>query len=363
MNKLKELPFTSYRPSYEFLAFYRIFFSLFLLWMGIADNSWIDAIPKSAMHPPISMLSFIDFIPSEMFFVVCRYLMYLGLLLILIGYRPRIFAILYIVLYVVTNNYAYSFGKINHDFIYTLPILVMAFSPWNRTYSFFPEPPEKTDELAKSWPMFLMSLVFSFGMFTAGFSKILGGWLSMDTQYTQIFFNQYRYIIGWTDLLSGVYDGIRSKVFWEILDYTTVIFETLFLVAFLSPKFFRVMLVAAIFFHINVLLMLNISFMFSIGLYTLFIPAYLLPASFRNKVKNVFTGIFNQKYRAIAVVVVAVYLLVIAFFNINTVEFLLNKFFYSISFGKYSASLIIMGGYMLLAFYLFIRSQKKVNLE
>lgn len=363
MNKLKELPFTSYHPSYEFLAFYRIFFSLFLLWIGIADNSWIHSIPGSAMHPPISMLSFIDFIPSEIFFVVCRYIMYLGLLLILIGYRPRIFAILYMVLYIVTNNYAYSFGKINHDFIYTLPLLVMAFSPWNRTYSFFPEPEQETDGLAKSWPMFLMSLIFSFGMFTAGFAKILGGWLSMDTQYTQIFFNQYRYIIGWSDLLSGVYDGIRSKIFWEILDYFTVIFETVFIVAFLYPKFFRCMLVVAIVFHINVLLMLNISFMFSIGLYTLFIPTYLLPAGFKNKVKTILARIFNQKYRTAAVVLVVLYLLLLGFFNINTVDFVFNKFFNYISFafGKYSVPLIIMGGYLLLAFYLFTRSLKKFD--
>lgn len=361
MNKLKELPFTSYHPSYEFLAFYRIFFSLFLLWVGISDNSWIYSIPGSAMLPPVSILSFTDFIPSEFFFVACRFIMHMCLLLILIGFKPRIFAIIYMVLYIVTNNYAYSFGKINHDFIYTLPLLVMAFSPWNRVYSFFPEPEQETDGLAKSWPIFLMSLIFSFGMFTAGFAKILGGWLSIETQYTQIFFNKYRYIMGWKDLLSDVYDSIESRLFWEILDYFTVIFETIFIVSFLYPKFFRSMLIVAIFFHINVLLMLNISFSFSIGLYTLFIPAHLLPAAFRHKIKTILAMIFDQKYKVIAIILVVLYLLLLIFFNISTVDFVINKLlsYISFTFGKYSVPLIIMCGYLLLAFYLLMRSWRK----
>ncbi|MDR6527224.1 putative membrane protein YphA (DoxX/SURF4 family) [Chryseobacterium rhizosphaerae] len=363
MNKLKELPFTSYHPSYEFLAFYRIFFSMFLLWIGVSDNSWIHSIPNSAMHPPISILSFIDFIPSETFFVLCRYIMYLGLLLIIIGYKPRIFAIVYMVIYVLTSNYAYSFGKVNHDFVYTLPILIMAFSPWNRTYSFFPEPVKETDGPAKSWPLFMISLIFSFGMFTAGFSKILGGWLSMDTQYTQIFFSQYRYIIGWNDFLSDFYDGINSKIFWEFLDYFTVFFETVFIIAFLYPKFFRFMLLVTVFFHLNVLLMLNISFMYSIGLYTLFIPAYLLPVNFRCKVKKILTHIFNPNYRLIALVMIVLYLLILGFFDINTIGFICNEFFSFIAFGQNSTSLIMMGGAFLLALYLFIRSLRKLDIK
>ncbi|MCJ7933412.1 MAG: hypothetical protein MUW56_07165 [Chryseobacterium sp.] len=359
MNKLKELPFTSYHPSYEFLAFYRIFFSLFLLWAGVADNSWIHSIPNSAMHPPISMLSFTDTIPSEAFFVICRYTMYASLLLILIGFRPRIFCILYMILYVTTSNYAYSFGKVNHDFIYTLPVLIMSFSPWNRVYSFFPEPKKETDELAKSWPVFLMSMIFGFGMFTAGLSKILGGWLSTDTQYTQIFFNQYRYIIGWNDLLSDFYDKISSQAFWEFLDYFTVIFETVFIVAFFNPRFFRGMLLVTVFFHLNVLLMLNISFMYSIGLYALFIPAYLIPATFRNQVKNVLTHLFNPGYRVGAVLFAVFYLLILGVFNTNAASFIIDGFFSVIAFGKYSTALIMLGGSFLLALYLLMRSLGK----
>ncbi|WP_330743546.1 hypothetical protein [Chryseobacterium sp. CP-77] len=361
MNKLKELPFVSYRPSYEFLAFYRIFFSMFLLWSGVADNSWIHSIPNSAMLPPISILSFTDIVPSEAFFVLCRYIIYACLLLILIGYKPRIFAILYMILYVLTNNYAYSFGKVNHDFIYTLPIMIMAFSPWNKTFSFFPEPVKETDELAKSWPLFMISLIFSFGMFTAGFSKILGGWLSTDIQYTQIFFTQYRFIIGWNDLLSDFYEGINSKIFWEALDYFTVIFEMVFIVAFMSPKFFRYMLLVTIFFHLNVLLMLNISFMNSIGLYSLFIPAWLLPSGFRNRIKNGMLRIFNPEYRKAAIAVVILYLLVLKIFNINTMGSVINGLFSLIAFCKLSTPLIMLGSAFLFSLYLLIRSLRKTD--
>ncbi|MBV8328088.1 hypothetical protein [Chryseobacterium sp.] len=363
MNKLTELPFASYHPGDEFLAFYRIFFSAFLLWIGISDNSWIHSIPNTAMQPPISVLSFTEAIPSRAFFVICQYLMYLCLLLILTGYRPRIFAILYMVLYIVTSNYAYSFGKVNHDFIYTLPILIIAFTPWNKTFSFFPEPEKETDESARSWPLFMISMIVSFGMFTAGISKILGGWLSADTQYTQIFFSQYRYIIGWNGLLSDFYDQISSKVFWEILDDLTVIFETSFIVAFFYPKFFRLMLLLLVFFHLNVLLMLNISFMYSIGLYVLFIPAYLLPSGLKKKVKNILTYIFRPEHRGFALVSVMLYLLVLVFFHINIIGFIVNELFSLVAFNQYSTSLIMLGGAFLFALYLLMRSFRKAEMR
>ncbi|WP_419869800.1 hypothetical protein [Chryseobacterium sp. CT-SW4] len=360
IKKLKELPFTSYHPSYEFLAFYRIFFSLFLLWMGVSDYSWISDIPNSAMLPPISPLSFVESIPPKWFFVACKYIMYACLLLILIGFRPRIFAIVFMVTVLITNNYAYSFGKINHNFIYTLPILIMAFSPWNHTYSFFPEPKKETDVLSRSWPIFLISMLFGFGMFTAGFAKYLGGWLSLDTQYSQIFFYRYRYGFEWNKLLSDFYDTIPYPLFWEFFDYFTVLFEVAFIVAFLKPKYFRFMLLLTLLFHLNVLFMLNISFSFAMGLYALFIPADLLPEGFKNGVKKIFRSIFQPRYKWGGIVFVILYIILIAKFNLNLVGFLPGRIVTLLPItNEYMLSIIVIGFSFLLALYLFIRSFKK----
>ncbi|WP_326981028.1 hypothetical protein VUJ46_12095 [Chryseobacterium sp. MYb264] len=363
IKKIKELPFSSYHPSYEFLAFYRIFFSLFLLWMGVSDASWINNIPNSAMHPPISMLSFADTIPPVAFFFFTKYLMYGCLLFILIGLRPRLFAVLYMLTYIITSNYAYSFGKINHDFIYTLPILIMSFSPWNCSYSFFKEPKTENDILSKSWPVFLVSMIFSFGMFTAGFAKIKGGWLNPDLQYTQIFLYQYRYGIGWNALLSDYFVKITSKIFWEFLDYFTVIFETLFIIAFIRPKFFRIMLLLALFFHLNVLFMLNISFVYSIGLYSLFIPTALLSEKLKKTVKNALQKIFSLQYKNIALGIVMVLISVFIIFNINIISFTINKFFSLFTFSTYATSIIILGGAFIAGLILFIKSFKKPALN
>lgn len=358
IEKIKKLPFTSYNPSDEFLAFYRIFFSLYLLWMGISNDSWVYSIPNSAMHPPISILSFTDNVPPEWFFIGCYYSMYLCLLLILIGLKPRIFAILYMVVYIVSSNYAFSFGKINHTFVYALPIIIMAFSPWNMTYSFFPEPKRETDILSKSWPMFLLSMLLGFGIFTAGLAKILGGWLNTDIQSTQVFFYQYRYGIGWDDLMSDTYDKINSQFFWEFLDYCTVFFETIFLVAFLKPKFFRLMILVTLFFHLNVLLMFNISFTYSIGFYALFIPSQLVPLNFKAKLKRLLKTVFQPRYKLWGIAFVALYLLLIVVFDFNGVSYILNKFF-ELFDSIYASSLIILGGAFLFGIYLLIRSFRK----
>lgn len=358
IEKIEKLIFTSYHPSYEFLACYRIFFSLFLLWMGISNDSWVSSIPNSAMHSPISILSFTDMVPPQWVFIGFYYSIYLCLLLILIGFRPRIFAILYMVIYLLTSSYAFSFGKINHTFVYALPIIIMAFSPWNRVYSFFPEPKRETDVLSKSWPIFLLSMLLGFGIFTAGLAKILGGWLNTDIQSTQVFFYQYRYGIGWHDLMSDTFDKINSQFFWEFLDYSTVLFESVFILAFLKPKFFRFMILITLFFHLNVLLMFNISFTYAIGFYALFIPSWLLPVGFKARFKNLLQKIFKPDYKIGGLTFVVVYLLLIVIFDFNSVSYFLNKFFEL--FGSiYASSLIILGGAFLFGIYVFIRSFKK----
>lgn len=358
IEKIKKLLFTSYNPSYEFLAFYRIFFSLYLLWMGISNANWVSHIPNSAMQPPISILSFTDMVPPAWFFTGCYFSMYFCLLLILIGFKPRVFAITYMVTYLITSNYAFSFGKIDHTFVYALPIIVMAFSPWNTIYSFFPEAKRETDILSKSWPMFLLSMFLGFGIFTAGLAKILGGWLNTDIQSTQVFFYQYRYGVGWDDLMSNTYDKINSQFFWEFLDYSTVFFESIFILAFLKPKFFRFMILVTLFFHLNVLLMFNISFTYATGFYALFIPSQLIPLSFKTKFKNLLQAVFQPQYKFWAIGFVIIYLLLIIVFDFNSVSYFLNKFFEL--FGSiYASSLIILGGAFLFGTYLFIRSFKR----
>ncbi|WP_172280678.1 hypothetical protein [Chryseobacterium sp. LAM-KRS1] len=360
IEKIKKLVFTSYKPSYEFLAFYRIFFSLYLLWMGISNADWVSYIPASAMQPPISILSFTDTVPASWLFTVCYYGMYLCLLLILIGFKPRVFAITYMVVYLITSNYAFSFGKIDHTFVYALPIVVMAFSPWNTTYSFFPESEKETDILSRSWPMFLLSMFLGFGIFTAGLAKILGGWLNTDIQSTQIFFYQYRYGVGWHDLMSDTFDKINSRFFWEFLDYSTVIFESVFIIAFLKPKFFRLMILITLFFHLNVLLMFNIAFTYAVGFYALFIPTRVLPSTFKMKIKNFLQAVFLPKYKLLGIAFVILYFLLIVFFDCNAINYIFNQFF-SLFGSAYASSLIILGGSFLFGGYLFIRSLRSIS--
>jgi hypothetical protein len=60
-------------------------------------------------------------------------------------------------------------------------------------------------------------------------------------------------------------------VFWELLDWGTVLFEMGFLVAVVRKRTMRLFLAAAIGFHLGTLLMLNIAFVFNYIVYAVFI--------------------------------------------------------------------------------------------
>ncbi|MDC8098450.1 hypothetical protein [Chryseobacterium rhizosphaerae] len=65
----------------------------------------------------------------------------------------------------------------------------------------------------------------------------------------------------------------------------------------------------------------------------------------------------------IALAVIVLYLLILGFFDINTIGFICNEFFSFIAFGQNSTSLIMMGGAFLLALYLFIRSLRELDVK
>jgi hypothetical protein len=62
------------------------------------------------------------------------------------------------------------------------------------------------------------------------------------------------------DLLSDLFLDISNRVFWESLDWLTLIFEIGFVFAILKVPVLRFWCALAIVFHFMVMMMLNISF-------------------------------------------------------------------------------------------------------
>jgi hypothetical protein len=64
---------------------------------------------------------------------------------------------------------------------------------------------------------------------------------------------------------------IDNRFIWELLDWSTILFEVGFLAAVWRPKWFKFFLVIAVFFHFSTQLLMNISFLHNFLAYSAFL--------------------------------------------------------------------------------------------
>jgi hypothetical protein len=122
-------------------------------------------------------------------------------------------------------------------------------------------------------------------MFTAGFAKVLGGWLNPFTQATQGHVARQVFVHGRRDLLAPWALSVDEALLWELLDVATVAFEVGFLVAILHPATTRLFAAGAILFHTGVMLTMNIAFVFNFIVYAAVFPWARLAAVLRGAVR------------------------------------------------------------------------------
>ena len=129
----------------------------------------------------------------------------------------------------------------------------------------------KEEQEVESWPLVLLSLFIAFMMLTAGIPKILGGWLDPSTQAVKgHVLNQY--IVKDRDaLLAGMVMNFDVPLFWEILDYATIVFEVGFIAAMFRAGSFRFFLIIAVVFHFSTQLLMNIAFLPNFLAYSVFL--------------------------------------------------------------------------------------------
>jgi hypothetical protein len=108
-------------------------------------------------------------------------------------------------------------------------------------------------------------------MFTAGFPKILGGWLDFSTQATQGHLLNQFYVRERQDLLAEAAVNFQNPLFWELLDWGTVLFEVGFLFALIKMKWFKWFLCLAVIFHFSTMMFLNIAFLPNFLAYAIFL--------------------------------------------------------------------------------------------
>jgi len=160
---------------------------------------------------------------------------------------------------------------VNHEILIGMVPLLMAFSNWGAAYSVDEFGGQVSNRKIETWPITLLSLFLAFMMFTAGFPKILGGWLDPSTQATQGHLMNQFFENGRQALLASFAVKTDSTFLWEILDWGTVIFEIGFLFVLWKPQLFKVFIGFAVLFHFSTMMILNIAFLPNIAVYAVFV--------------------------------------------------------------------------------------------
>lgn len=268
--------FDSFSVSPEGMGLYRIFVAVFILGFILPDiemYEFLGTVPNELFSPPPGPMWFFEGFPSESVFLLLHSLLIVSLVCLLVGFRTKWASILAGVLLLAIKGFFYSIGKINHDLLLSVLPIVMSFSGWGKAYSIdgWLHRGDKEFQRVEGWPLSLLALFLGFMMFTAGFPKLLGGWLELDTQATLGHFFKQFFVKGRQDLLATYIINIDNRIIWELLDYATVLFEMGFLVAIIHPRSTRLFVSFAVLFHFSIMMTLNISFLPNFPAYAAFL--------------------------------------------------------------------------------------------
>lgn len=190
------------------------------------------------------------------------------------GYRTRLSSLLAGILLLLLKGFIYSIGKINHDFLIVVIPFLMAFSGWGRRYSIDATGKSKAERhctRAAQWPLMLLAFFIGFMFFTAGFSKIIGGWLAVDSQAALGHFYKQYFVVERRDFLANAVISVSNRAIWECMDYLTVLFEISFVLAIFRVQSIKVYICFAVLFHFSLMMILNISFLPNFVAYAAFI--------------------------------------------------------------------------------------------
>lgn len=268
--------FNSFSVTPEGLGLYRIFTALFTLLFLLPPTEMYEllgSIPDEFYSPPPGPMLLFDGFPSETIFLTLHSVLIISLFCLLVGFKTFYSSIIAGLMLLAIKGFFYSLGKINHDLLLSVVPIVMAFSGWGAAYSIdsWRRKSENLTKKVESWPLTLIALFIGFMMFTAGFAKLLGGWLYVDSQATLgHLFNQF-FVKGRQDLLATQMINFDYRFIWEMLDYATVLFEIGFLLAVIHPRTTRLFVCFAVLFHFSIMMSLNISFLPNFPAYAAFL--------------------------------------------------------------------------------------------
>jgi hypothetical protein len=248
----------------ESLGIFRWIYGLYLLLFQAPHFGWLDQAPRAFFDPPLLSLGYlVGRFPPAPFFTLLDAVCIASLCLVTVGLRTRAFTAALLAGQLVGFSFQYCFGKIDHDNVLLLSVLVaMLLADWGRHHSIdaWLHPPERAPARAERG-MALLGVLLAFGMVSAGLPKAVS-WIDFDLRTSGFLWWYYpgRHSLGRNLLLADLVPRIPPLVL-EAMDYVGPGLELLGFPALLgSRRTWRAWLLACCLFHLGNALVLDISF-------------------------------------------------------------------------------------------------------
>jgi hypothetical protein len=259
-------PFTA-----EDVGAYRVVFGLTALLL-LPNAQFLAAYPASFFDPPPGPFQLFSALPPMFVLVALELALAFSLAFLVMGIATRYASIVAGVLLIVIFGFTYSFGKIDHTIFLPLVALLVVWTGWGSRYSIDGLSSPRVDKPVAQWPLRLLAVLIGVGFATAAIPKFLGGWLRPGTQATQGHYWYELLIDERTVGFAPLFGQIHTPVFWEPLDWLTILLEGGLIIAAVSWRSFRIMIAFAAVFHLGVLVMMNILFTTNVIAYAAFVP-------------------------------------------------------------------------------------------
>lgn len=258
--------FSTFSQTAEGLAIYRIAYALALLFVWPSPSLRpLGELPDGFFCPPLGPFMLLSRFPSPDLLTALELANQFGLVFLLIGLYTRQTSWLVGLLQLFLCGVRFSSGKIDHDLLIMAVPLLMSFTSWGHAFS-----ADGFREKVRQAPGFrepatsqltYFALLLGFTFFTSGIMKALTGWANPSASATRGYLYVYLHHYEWAaNDFNRWLAGIHPFAFWKALDYLTLAFEMGFLLSVVSQRAFSAFLLAAIGFHVGVMLMLSIDF-------------------------------------------------------------------------------------------------------
>jgi hypothetical protein len=255
--------FEEYRTDAVSLGFFRIFFGCYLVLRTLPLGYWIRELPPTAFCPPVSFAAFFQHYPPHWIIVALNAATALCACTLLLGFRTVFSSIGVAVGLVSIESFCYADGKIDHRILEVITPLALAFSGWGSALSI--DAKRSSGEAGRfsrnhAVSLAILAMLIGFALFTAGFAKIRGGWLSPNVLATRWQLLPNYYLVG--RKVGAAFWALENLPpwLWKGMDWFTVIWEAGFVLTVMRRGWCRLACAFGALFHFGAWQLFDIEF-------------------------------------------------------------------------------------------------------